>query len=328
MSDRDSILVVDDELHIRTILKYMLEKEGFRVTLACDGTAALEILQNAQPDLVLLDVMMPGLDGYSILAKIRDNHLSHNLPVIMLTAKGDIPDKVRGLQEGANDYLIKPFIPDELMLRVRNMLQLSRTQRDANPLTGLPGNRAIENNLKRRLARNEPFGFLYLDLDNFKSFNDYYGYARGDKVLMLFADILHKVIDYLGNEDIFVGHVGGDDFVTIMSVEQAPIMADAVLEAFDSQIRFLYEPEDWSRGYLEIPDRTGSITHVPPVSVTIAMVLDESGSYGHVGKLNSVAAELKKYGKSKSGSVVITERRGSELSESVLVPGEESETQL
>lgn len=328
MMEQDSILVVDDELHIRTILKYMLEKEGFRVTLAIDGSAALEILQNVQPDLVLLDVMMPGMDGYTLLAKIRDNHLSYNLPVIMLTAKGDIPDKVRGLQEGANDYLIKPFIPDELMLRVRNMLQLSRTQRDANPLTGLPGNRAIENNLKRRLAHNEPFGFLYLDLDNFKSFNDHYGYSRGDKVLTLFAEILNKVIDHLGSEDIFLGHVGGDDFVTISTVEQAPVLAEAIVEAFDSQIRFLYEPTDWSRGYLEIPDRTGCITHVPPVSVTIAMVLDENGTYGHVGKLNAVAAELKKYGKAQEGSVVISERRLNEQREAVEASkqlGDESE---
>jgi len=309
MSHKESILVVDDELHIRTILKYMLEQEGFRVRLAADGEDALKKLAEETPDLMLLDVMMPELDGFSLLARIRDNHLSYNLPVIMLTAKGDIPDKVKGLQEGANDYLIKPFIPDELMLRVRNMLQLSRSQRDANPLTGLPGNRAIERNLQRRLDEGRPFGFLYVDLDNFKSFNDHYGYSRGDKLLTMLADILRRTVESHGLEETFLGHIGGDDFVVIAPGNVAPVLADELVGTFDEQVRMLYEPEDWSRGYLETKDRTGNVNRVPMVSLTVAMVLDETGAYGHIGKLNDVAAELKRYGKSQPGSIVVNERR-------------------
>ena len=287
----------------------MLEQEGFEVSVAGDGAAALKLLQTTIPDLILLDVMMPELDGFSLLARIRDNHLTHNLPVIMLTAKGDIPDKVKGLQEGANDYLIKPFIPDELMLRVRNMLQLSRNQRDANPLSGLPGNRAIERTVNRRLDEGVPFGFLYLDLDNFKYYNDYYGYSRGDKLLTLLSDVLQRTVEEKGDGETFIGHVGGDDFVVIASVETAPVLADAIIETFDNQVRFLYEPEDWSRGYLEVKDRTGNMNKVNLVSLTIAMVLDEQGTYGHVGKLNSIAVELKRFGKSQPGSIVVNERR-------------------
>ncbi len=139
MQDAETILIVDDEANIRTILTYLLQQEGFNVVQAADGNLALEQLKGHTPDLVILDVMMPELDGLEVLAAMRANFRTHNVPVILLTAKGDTPHRVQGLREGANDYLVKPFVHQELILRVRNMLEFSRSQRDANPLTGLPG---------------------------------------------------------------------------------------------------------------------------------------------------------------------------------------------
>ncbi len=309
MFDGELILIVDDEPPIRTILSYMLEKEGFRVQVAQDGEEALEWLKTNDPDLVMLDVMMPGLDGFSVLERIRGQIRTRTLPVIMLTARGDTPQRVRGLQEGANDYLTKPFVPDELMLRVRNMLQLSRSQRDANPLTGLPGNRAITRELEKRLEDGESFGYLYLDLDNFKAYNDYYGYSRGDRVIALLAECIAAVVEERDSAESFVGHVGGDDFVVIVSEDEAMELAETMKNRFDESIRFLYEPEDWERGYIEIPDRADSLKKFPPVSVTIAVIIDTAGRFGHVGSINAVMAELKKYGKSLAGSVVVHDRR-------------------
>lgn len=309
MRETETILVIDDELHIRTILTYMLEQEGFRVVQASGGAEGLTAMDDSLPDLVLLDIMMPDMDGFAVLSKIRGQFRTHNLPVILLTARGETQQKVRGLQAGANDYLVKPFVPDELMLRVRNMLQLSRNQRDANPLTGLPGNRAIDRELRRRLEGETSFGLCYYDVDNFKAYNDYYGYARGDKVLSLLAGILTRQVLDLGG-GAFLGHVGGDDFVVITRAEEAVETARRVIEEFDAQIRFLYEPEDWSQGYIELPDRRGETRRFPPVSLTVATVTDTERRYTHVGRVNAVAAELKQYGKSRNGSVVITERRG------------------
>ncbi len=309
MRETETILVIDDELHIRTILTYMLEQEGFRVVQASGGAEALSLLDDSLPDLVLLDIMMPDMDGFAVLSRIRGQFRTHNLPVILLTARGETQQKVRGLQTGANDYLVKPFVPDELMLRVRNMLQLSRNQRDANPLTGLPGNRAIENELRRRLEDEEPFGLCYYDIDNFKAYNDYYGYARGDKVLSLLAGILTRQVLGLGR-GAFLGHVGGDDFVVVTDADQALETARRVIAEFDTQIRFLYEPEDWSLGYIELPDRRGDLQRFPPVSLTVAAVLDTERRYTHVGRINAVAVELKQYGKSRPDSVIVTERRG------------------
>ena len=311
MRETETILVIDDELHIRTILTYMLEQEGFRVLQASGGGEALSILDDSLPDLVLLDIMMPDMDGFSVLTRIRGQFSTHNLPVILLTARGETQQKVRGLQAGANDYLVKPFVPDELMLRVRNMLQLSRNQRDANPLTGLPGNRAIDKELRRRIEEGRDFGLCYYDLDNFKAYNDYYGYARGDKVLSLLAGILSRHVLGLGR-GAFLGHVGGDDFVVITDIDDAVETARHVISEFDTQVRYLYEPEDWSLGYIELPDRQGEMRRFPAVSLTVAAVLNADGRYNHVGRVNAVAAELKHYGKSQDGSVVVTERRGDE----------------
>jgi len=308
MHEKQSVLVVDDELHIRTILTYMLEQEGLRVIQAASGAEALDIIAADAPDLVLLDIMMPDMDGFTVLSRIRGEFRTHNLPVIMLTARGETRQKVRGLQVGANDYLVKPFVPDELILRVRNMLEHSRNQRDANPLTGLPGNRAIHKEMRRRLATGASFGFCYCDMDHFKAYNDYYGYSRGDKVLSLLAEILTAAVIDCGGQ-VFLGHVGGDDFVILADEREAEPLARGVIEEFDAKVRLLYEPEDWSRGYVELPDRSGESRRFPPVSLTVAVITGDSERFNHVGRINAVATELKQYGKSQPGSVVVTERR-------------------
>ncbi len=306
MHETETILVVDDQ-HLRTILKHVLEQGGFQVVLAQDGRQALACLQRELPDLVLLDVMMPGLDGFDVLRELRGRFRTHHLPVIMLTAKGETPHKVRGLAQGANDYLSKPFVPDELVLRVRNMLQLSRSQRDANPLTGLPGNRAIARELNRRLEAGQAFGFLYFDLDHFKAYNDHYGYVKGDAVLTMLADLLANEV--LACEDAFLGHVGGDDFIAVTLPQDADGLAARIVAEFDERILGQYEPQDRRRGYIELPDRTGRLRRFPPVSLTVAVVVEQQGQEGHVGRLNAVAAELKKYGKSLPGSQIVHERR-------------------
>jgi PleD family two-component response regulator len=318
MQEPEHILVVDDEANIRTILTYLLEQEGFAVHQASDGQSALDLMRSDCPDLVILDVMMPDMDGLQVLAAMRGHFQTHNIPVILLTAKGDTPHKVQGLQEGANDYLVKPFVPQELILRVRNMLRFSKTQRDANPLTGLPGNRAITQEIERRLHSAEPFGFLYVDLDNFKAFNDHYGYSRGDKVLALLAESLQRATAEF-EEESFLGHVGGDDFVAVVGAENASTVAHRLIREFDERKRFLYDPEDWSRGWIEIQDRTGTIRRMPPVTVTVALVVDREGEFGHIGRINAVAAELKRFGKAQAGSVVVEERRDAKVAENVVL---------
>ncbi|MFH1756206.1 MAG: response regulator, partial [Candidatus Latescibacterota bacterium] len=194
---RYRILAVDDEPHILRILKFTLEKAGYDVSTAVNGEEALERIEEDNPNLVILDVMMPKIDGFEVCRKMRQDFRMNQIPVIMLTAKGDLAEKVKGLEGGANDYLVKPYSNEELLLRVKNVLEWNIKQKEANPLTGLPGNTAIERELKNRISRGQAFAFLYIDIDNFKGFNDYYGYQKGDEIIGFLAGILSKTVDRL-----------------------------------------------------------------------------------------------------------------------------------
>jgi PleD family two-component response regulator len=307
------ILVVDDEDHIRRILKFQLEKHGYRVIAAENGEIALELMRREAPDLVLLDLMMPKIDGFETCRRIRQNFQTSQIPIIMLTAKSELPDKIRGLQDGANDYLIKPYSNEELLLRVGNVLDWSFKQKEANPLSGLPGNRAIEKELQGRIERKEPFAFLYLDIDNFKPYNDHYGYQKGDDAILFLSDIITEAVNSLGGANDFVGHIGGDDFVIITSPARAEFIARHIIDEFDKGSLILLHEEDVGRGFMEVHNRLGEIKRMPLMSLTIALVVDDEGKLKHYAQVNDIASELKQYGKAMVGSVVVRERRkGSE----------------
>ncbi len=160
------------------------------MVLASDGRQALDLAVRERPDLALLDVMMPHLDGFAVLEQLRKDRDSQRMPVIMLTARDESAARVRGLKGGANDYVAKPFDHEELLARVANLLESFQAQREANPLTGLPGNQAIEREVQRRLEARAPFAAMYIDIDRFKSFNDHYGYTRGDRAIDLLGHVL------------------------------------------------------------------------------------------------------------------------------------------
>jgi len=309
MAQSGRILVVDDEPHIRRILQFLLEQEGFSVELAANGEEALACLKAEKPDLILLDVMMPKLDGFSVLRQIRANFDTRQIPVILLTAKGESSEKVRGLRSGANDYLTKPFNHEELLLRMSNMLEVHRAQMEANPLTGLPGNRAIEREIQQRVTSAESFGILYIDIDRFKSFNDNYGYQRGDAAISYLARILRESSLVHGSAEDFIGHVGGDDFVVITDTEHAQHLALQIIESFDAGMADLHDPDDVAKGYLEQQSRNGQVEKIPLVTLTVALVPDAHGRFEHPAQLSDTLAELKRYGKTLVGSVVVCERR-------------------
>ncbi len=306
----EKILVVEDESALRTILKFQLEGAGYDVMTADDGVEGLEKVQEVLPDLVLLDVMMPRMDGSEVCRQLRASFLTSQIPVIMLTARGQIQDKIAGLDVGANDYLTKPYSLDELLIRVRNILHWSRLQREANPLTGLPGNVAIEAEATRRIQSGEKFALLYIDIDNFKAFNDYYSYQKGDEAIRMTASILLRAVGRCGGSGDFVGHVGGDDFVVFSDPDHGRRVADGIVLDFDEKAPLLYSEKDRSRGYVVVTNRQNEIARIPLMTVTIAGVTNVDRAITHVGQLSDIAAELKRFGKSQAGSLAVWERRG------------------
>ncbi len=309
MTGKARVLIADDEPHIRRILQFLLQNEGFEVQLAEDGTKAVEAVRNWQPDLVLLDVMMPHMDGFEVLQNIRANYETAHLPVIMLTAKGEVSDKVRGLRGGANDYMIKPFDQDELLLRVSNLLNTSRREREANPLTGLPGNRAIERETSDRINSDAEFGFMYIDIDRFKSFNDFYGFSRGDDAISFLADILVQSSREFGSKSDFIGHVGGDDFVMITEPHCAEHLGRQIIEKFDIGVVDLHDEEEAQKGFLQVESRSGDMRQLPLITLTVALVTNAKGRFEHPAQLSDTMAELKRHGKTMTSSVLVRERR-------------------
>jgi len=303
------ILIVDDEEHIRKIVKFQLEKAGYEIDTAEDGLQALTAVERCPPDLMLLDLMMPNMDGYEVCKRLKSNYQTNHIPIIMVTAKAELENKLQGFEDGVNDYITKPFAITELLVRVKNVLQWSQLQRQANPLTGLPGNISIEKEVERRLGANTRFVFMYADIDNFKAFNDYYGYRKGDDAIRLTAEIMIESVKLYGNVDDFVGHIGGDDFVIISTPVRADAVASNVVKVFDERVVSLFTREDLERGYVEVVNRKGTFDRFPLLTLTIAMVTSGKGGVDHIARISDIASELKRYGKTLEGSVVVKERR-------------------
>ena len=303
------ILIAEDEINLRDVLRIQLEFAGFEVLEARDGREAVELATEQHPDLVLCDVMMPFLDGYEVVRRLRASFATRHIPIIMLTAKSEVSDKVQGLQGGANDYVTKPWEHQELMLRIRNVLEWSRQQRSASPLTGLPGNLSINEEIRRRIGTGEPFAMLQIDIDFFKAYNDHYGYARGDQAIQTLSRILLDAARHHGGEDNFVGHIGGDDFVILARPDRADAIGQEIIDRFDAAVVGLYDPVDRDRGYVEVPNRRHVVERFPLMSVTLALVRTDRTPVSHLAELVDIAQELKAHGKGIAGSVMIGERR-------------------
>jgi diguanylate cyclase (GGDEF)-like protein len=305
-----TVLVVDDDTDIARFIEINLRLEGFDVRVAHDGEQAEQSIDAETPDLVLLDVMMPKVDGVELCRRLRANPATANLPVIMLTAKSLSADKVVGLTAGADDYIIKPFDTLELVARVRSTLRRNAEMRAVSPLTGLPGNHRIEEELADRVTKAKPFAVLYLDLDNFKAFNDCYGFLRGDEVITLLATAARRAVMEAGEPAPFLGHIGGDDFVVVCQSEQAEALAHRVVDVFDSSAPRLHDPRDSDRGYIEVTDRQGTARRFPLVSVSIGIAMSGARMFIDKREVVDVATEMKKVAKTKLGSSVAIDRRG------------------
>jgi diguanylate cyclase (GGDEF)-like protein len=305
------ILVIEDDPSLQVLLRMQLEKSGYGVAVAGDGEEGLQAVEAAPPDLILMDVMMPKMDGHEVCRRLKSNQRTRQIPIIMLTSKAGTDDRVQGLDYGANDYVTKPYEFRELLMRVRNLIQWGRMQRDASPLTGLPGNLAIEAELTRRVQAGEDFVLMYIDLDNFKAFNDFYSYQKGDQALRLTGLLIQRAVESHGRGGDFVGHIGGDDFVVMVTADRAVEVADEIVRLFDEEVPALYSRTDRARGYIQVVNRKGDLEKYPLMSLTIAAVANESRSFRHVAEISDVAAELKHFGKQHKGSVVVWERRAS-----------------
>lgn len=305
----DRILIVDDDPDILDVLKITLEEEQYEVIEARNGQEALEAVRTNSPSLVILDYMMPNMNGLQVCKILKKDILLRHLPIIMLTGKGELSDKVEGIDAGADDYIVKPFEPVELLARVKMILRRTTRDLDANPLTKLPGNISILTEIENRIERKGLFAVCYLDLDKFKSYNDKYGFEHGDEVIRQTARILIRTIQEIGNPDDFIGHIGGDDFVVITTPEKVDKICQKVIKDFDAVAPNFYNEDDRKRGYIIGKDRQGNVYKIPLLTISVGVVTNETREITHVAEVGEIGAELKAYAKSFEGSNYIKDKR-------------------
>jgi len=309
LGDKDLILVVDDDIDIARFVEVNLKLQGFEVVVAHDGEEALEQIGLRNPDLAVVDLMMPRVDGMELTRRLRANPLTASIPIIMLTARGLTVDKVLGLTAGADDYLVKPFDTLELVARVNSTLRRNQEYREVSPLTGLPGNTRILREIADRVRSGAEYAVCHIDIDRFKSVNDAYGFARGDEFITALARSLHRAVVDVGLPPAFLGHIGGDDFVLVCTPEQVrPLTERAVLD-FEAVADRLYDPGDARRGYLELSDRKGDVRRVNLVTLSIGVALSTNRVYADPREVVGVASEMKTVAKTQPGSYVAMDRR-------------------
>jgi diguanylate cyclase (GGDEF)-like protein len=295
---RQKILIADDEDSVRRVLARAFSPEVYELLCASDGKAALDMASMRNPDLILLDINMPGKNGREVLRALRRNAQTRMTPVIMLTACGVPADKIGGLEMGADDYITKPFMLAELKARVAGALRRNRRALSANPITKLPGSPAIEEEVNRLITASTPFAFLYVDINYFKAYNDAYGYERGDRVIRETAEILLDSFHSDGGEAGFVGHIGGDDFVVITDLAQAPYLAARITSEFDKRSPGFYTSLDRRRGFIRVKNREGRWQRFSPLSLSVGIVTTRHRVLDHYAKVVQVASEMKVYCKS------------------------------
>jgi DNA-binding response OmpR family regulator len=305
----ERILIADDDLSLRQLLQTILEEHGFDVIAVPSGEALVRAATLSQPDLLLIDVMMPVMDGLEAVRQLRNDTRTSHLPMLMLTARTTPSEMVTGFESGADDYVPKPFDPEALIARIKANLRRQARIPSLNPLTQLPGNISIAAEVERRIKNQQQFALCWIDFDNFKALNDAYGFARGDRVIKLLANILRDLQEEYGADEMFIGHIGGDDFIAMTTPAGAERLCQAMIARFDHDVRAFYDPADVQRGYLRGVDRFGMPRRFPIVSVSIGVVTNEARSFGSYDEVSTMATEMKSFAKKLAGSAYAINER-------------------
>jgi diguanylate cyclase (GGDEF)-like protein len=273
------LVVAEDDDAVAHLVAATLGDAGFLCLRARDGEEALNLTRTELPDTLVLDIMMPKMDGIEVCKRLKEDVLLSRIPILMLTSLAGVDDKVRGLEAGADDYLPKPFDLRELAARVKALIRQSRRERDRNPTTNLPGGTAIEEKVTELLRKKEAFAVLYIDIENFRSFADAYGYRRADEVVAHTGNLILEGSRAASDPPAFVGHVGGDDFIVICQDSVAENLGQEIRQEFLQSVEVFYTEEDREKGFLSITDPRGEVRRVNFMTPSIATIHVKPGQF-------------------------------------------------
>jgi PleD family two-component response regulator len=287
------MMIVEDDPDISNMLRIYFQSQGYEVAVAQRGEDALEMCRQQLPHIIVLDIMLPDMDGYDVCRELRGNLRTSHIPIVFLTQKDERSDKIHGLELGADDYITKPFDLEELKLRVKNAMARAQYESLTNPTTGLPSGRLIEDQL-RQLMRRDDWGIIYVGIRGFSAFGEVYGFVAGEEVLRFAAMVLGKAVDGVGTANDFIGHIGGDDFIVITGKDLvAPIVKD-IQQRFDTDIGTHYDWSTRQQGYLSVRDKAGNETKADLMSFSIGLVTADDGPFADIREITEVAASARR----------------------------------
>jgi PleD family two-component response regulator len=298
---KQKILVVEDAPDIASLLQIFFTSQDYEASVATRGGQALEMCRRNMPDLILLDIMLPDMDGYAVCQALRSNLRTSHIPIIFLTAKGEKEDKIHGFRLGADDYIVKPFDIEELHLRAKRAIERASFLSLTNPTTGLPGSKLIEEQLKRILSRRD-WALASIGLQHFAPFQETYGFVAGDNALRFVALSLNDAINELGGPDDFVGHIGGSDFVLTSTPELVRPICEQLMHRFDERIGTLYDYKDRKAGYLSVRNEEGEEEQVPLMCLAVGVVDGTKRTFSDIRELSEAAAEIRQKARVKGTS--------------------------
>ena len=288
-------IIDDDESSLPVFEKLFIEEKDFKFIGV--KTEQIDIALKNIPFLIVINEDAIDRDVVGLCKKIRtdeDNQITHRIEV---------------LKQSVEYYIKKPVDADYLYYTIKNLNRLLTINRKISPLTGLPGNVQIHAELKKRLSKGESFSVLYLDLDNFKAYNDVYGFLKGDQIIEFTAQTILKCVHEYFPEDSFIGHIGGDDFIAVVPTENVDNICQAVIANFDKNVTRFFTKDDLEKGYIEVANRKGIMEQFPLTSISIGVVIVEKGRFKNILEIGDVGAQVKHVAKSVMGSSYAIDRR-------------------
>ena len=287
------ILVVEDDTDISNMLRIYFSSQGYEVVVTARGGEAMERCRAQLPHVIVLDIMLPDIDGYEVCSRLRTNLRTSHIPIIFLTQKDERSDKIAGLELGADDYITKPFDIEELRLRVQNAQRRAERESLTNPTTGLPSGKLIEEQL-RLLMRRANWGLLYVGLPGIEAFNDVYGFVAGDEVLRFAALIMGETVDQIGTPEDFIGHVGGDDFIIITQGERVNTMAEALTKRFNAEVGTHYDYKARQQGFIVYQGQDGREQRASLMTMAIGVIKPDEAGFTDIREITEAAAEARR----------------------------------
>lgn len=302
------IYIIDNTQSVLNVLKQIF-KDEVDYQFKSVKTEELNIALTNIPDMIIIDEDTIDMDIVDLCKNIRANEDNSITPIIVISSVWEKEHRVEILQQSIEYFILKPVDREYLYFTVKNLLRLLQTNRRISPLTGLPGNVQIQAEMKKRLLNREKFAVFYFDLDNFKAYNDIYGFSNGDEIIKFTARTIVKNIHALGLDNSFIGHIGGDDFIAITSVTNFDKICNNIIADFDTNVLEFYNDEDIQKGYIEVANRRGIIEQFPLTSISIGVVEIDAGRFKNTLEIGEVGAQVKHQAKSVMGSTYVINRR-------------------